>query len=638
MLFRKMLAVYLTLISLPVLAQDEPYLQQLIYKSQEMRLAERIEWQNLLHYKSYPLWPGARSLADDPAFFNAPEGKFNAQIELEATLKAFFSTLEETDKQQNPQCRFVARFNWLSQQLKFDPAQLTVQECKRFDNWIKALNPYEITLVFPSSYINSPASMYGHTLLRIDAKDQDARTRLLAYTIGYTAVTDESNGLLFALQGLIGGGPGMFLTAPYYMKVSEYSDMENRDIWEYRLNLTQAEIHRAMMHIWELGPTRFDYYFLDENCAYHLLSILEVARPGLQLTDYFRWWAIPTDTVRAVTENTNLLKEVIYRPSNATVIMQRLRSMQPSLRLLAKALSDGSIQTTNADLGRLSPDQQAQVLELSYDYVTYLRANKGDWPEAGELSRELLLARSGLSVPSVSPVIEIPNTRPDQGHKSFRVGAGVGSSDGVNYEELTVRPAYHDQNDPGAGYIQGAQIQFFNFIFRHYENSVGTRIEEFLPIDVYSLSPRNDFFQSLSWKVNFGWSRKRVAEGNEPLLARLNSGVGLTWDISLLDQRASLVYVFMDATLENSGEYTRNYALGAGPAVGVVSDITRNWRMNAYARVQRFGLGEPHTTAELSLQQRYSIGPQTALRLEFMRKMEFNIVWTDAKLSLQQYF
>lgn len=638
MLYRNVLALCLTLLSLPVLAQDDQYLQQLIQQARALHLSDRIEWQNLLHYKPKPFFPGARSLADDPSFFNAPEGKLSAAAELEATLKAFFSDVAETDTQQNPQCRFVARYHWLNQQLKFDSARLQPQVCKRFNAWIKALNPHEITLVFPSSYLNSPASMYGHTLLRIDAKDQNERTRLLAYTVGYAASTNETNGLVFAYQGLTGGYPGVFQTAPYYLKVSEYNDMENRDIWEYRLNFTSDEIDRLMMHIWELGPTYFDYYFFDENCSYELLSLLDVARPDLKMTDDFRWWAIPSDTVRAVTENTNLLKQAIYRPSNATVIMQRLRSMQAPLRKLAKALSDGAIQSNDNSMRQLAPEQQAQVLELSYDYVAYLRASKGDWPEAAALSRELLLARSGLDVPAATPLIEVPATRPDQGHKSLRVGLGAGSRDGVSYEELTIRPAYHDQNDPGAGYIRGAQIQFFNLTLRHYGDNEGSRIEEFVPIDIFSLAPRNDFFQSLSWKVNAGWARKRMADGNEPLLARLNGGAGYTWDVPSLDQPTAQIYAFMDATLEESSQYSRDYAFGMGPAAGVITDINSNWRLNAYARVQRFALGEPHTAAELTLMQRYSIGPQTALRLELARKMEFDMSWTDVRLSLQQYF
>jgi hypothetical protein len=287
---------------------------------------------------------------------------------------------------------------------------------------------------------------------------------------------------------------------------------------------------------------------------------------------------------------------------------------------------------------QLPAEQQAQVFELSYDYIAYLRAARGDWPEAGKLSRELLVARSALNVPSVTPEVEVPLVRPDQGHKSLRVGLGGGNRDGVNYEELLIRPAYHDQIDPADGYIRGAQIQFFNLALRHYENGEATRVEKFVPVDIFSLSSRNDFFQSLSWKVNVGWARKRLPDGSEPLLSRINGGVGMAWDAPSLDHPVAQTYAFMDVTAEGASRYANGYALGMGPAAGVIADVNSNWRLNAYARVQRFGLGEQHTTADLILLQRYSIGQQTALRFEVARKMEFDMYWTDARLSLQQYF
>jgi hypothetical protein len=46
--------------------------------------------------------------------------------------------------------------------------------------------------------------------------------------------------------------PETFQMLPYYLKVSEYSDMENRDIWEYHLNLN-VQIDQMLMHIWEVG-------------------------------------------------------------------------------------------------------------------------------------------------------------------------------------------------------------------------------------------------------------------------------------------------------------------------------------------------------------------------------------------------
>jgi hypothetical protein len=122
------------------------------------------------------------------------------------------------------------------------------------------------------------------------------------------------------------------------------------------------------------------------------------------------------------------------------------------------------------------------------------------------------------------------------------------------------------------------------------------------------------------------------------LLARLNAGVGHAWDTPSFEQPIAQFYAFIDATLEGTDHYAHHYALGLGPSVGVITDLNNRWRVNVYARAQRFGLGEPHTTAELTLTQRYSIGAQTALRLELSRKSEFDRVTTDAKLSLHQYF
>ena len=78
--------------------------------------------------------------------------------------------------------------------------------------------------------------------------------------------------------------------------------------------------------------------------------------------------------------------------------------------------------------------------------------------------------------------------------------------------------------------------------------------------------------------------------------------------------------------------------MGVGPAVGIIADISSNWRVNAYARAQRFALGDVHTTAEFGILQRYSLGTQTAVRLEASRKQEIDMVWTDVRLTLQQYF
>jgi hypothetical protein len=622
-----------------VYAADNAYLEELVQRARQAELSRRAEWLNLLHYKPYSYWFGSRSLADDPGFFNAPDGRADATAELEATLAAFFSTAEETDKTQNPQCRFIARYQWLKQELQFDPARLPPQPCKRFYQWRASLDPHEITLVFPAAYLNNPASMYGHTLLRIDAKDQDERTRLLAYSISYAAGTDETSGLIFAVRGLFGGYPGVFSITPYYLKVREYSDIENRDVWEYQLTLTPEEIDRLVMHAWELRPTHFDYYFFDENCAYHLLSLLEVARPGLRLTDRFRWWAIPSDTVRAVTDQPDLLKRVVYRPASVTIMQQRLTSMPADQRLLARDLGKQLINANDGRVRELPAFEQAGVLEVGYEYAAYEAATgRSQAPNAAAHRHELLLARSRLEVPPQKPEMPVPSVRPDEGHKTSRIGIGAGSRDGRRFGEIHLRPTYHDLLDHDAGYTRGAQIQFFDMRWRHYQGDDGLRLEEFKPLDIASVSPRNDFFSPVSWKINVGWTRKRFPDGGEPLVFRLHGGPGLAYNAPAVFGGNAVYYGFIETALDASTRFESNYTLGAGPAIGLLTNVSDRWAVNLQARSLRYGLGDDHWARELVLEQRYALGRQSALRLNLSRKQEFRDYWNSGQLSLYFYF
>jgi len=635
-------ALWLGLLSLATVvaaADENPYLQELVAQSRVKQLAKRPEWLNLLHFKPYPYRPGMRSLADDPRFFNASDGYTNAESELEATLASFFSAVEESDKQQNPQCTFIARYHWLKQELGFDSKRLPEQPCKRFYAWRATLDPYAITLVFPAAYLNNPASMYGHTLLRIDSKDQDEHTRLLAYAISYAANTDETNGFVFAIKGLFGGYPGLFSITPYYLKVREYSDIENRDVWEYQLTLSPPEIDRLLMHVWELGPVRFDYYFFDENCAYHLLSLLEVARPGLQLTDQFRWWAIPSDTVRAVTAESGLLKKVVYRPSSVTTIRERLGQLTPEQRQLAKGLAERRVAPADPALARLGPNDQAKILELGHEYAAYRQnSSSAKDPEAEKSLRELLIARSRVDAPSQMPLMPTPSVRPDEGHKTSRISIGAGKRDKEQFQEIEMRPTYHDLMDADAGYTPGAQIQFFDLKLRHYAGGDGVHVESFLPLDIASISPRDDYFRPVSWKINVGWTRKRFPDGSEPLVSRLNGGAGVATRLSDSYTHGPVAYSLLEGALDYSSQFRTDYALGVGPSVGLLTDITGTWRINVYGRWLRYGLGDSHNTGVLGVEQRLSLGRQSALRITLDRKQEFNRYWNNGQIAWQVYF
>ena len=618
----------------PTFAAANPYLQELIKRAHAANLAAVPEWLALVHYRKNLLFPGVTGQADDPHFYLAPDGKTDPGAELDATLRAFFAPpVVETDTVQHPQCRFIARYVWLKRSLHFDPQRLPPQRCERFRKWRAALNASALTLVFPSAYINNPSSMFGHTLLRVDAPNQDERTRLLAYAVNYAVGPTNDNGMFFTLKSLIGAYPGLFSISPYYVKVKEYSDMENRDIWEYRLNFTQEEIDRLLRHAWELGPTRFNYYFFDENCAYYLLSLFDVARPSLALTSSFHGWVIPVDTVRSVVEKSGMLAQVVYRPANNTRLRYRLTHITAAERREVRRLAANGAR--NPVLQGLPAAEQAKLLETAYALVRYQdSADRRDHLAAARLSRELLLARSRLPAGKDEFEPPMPAVRPDQGHKTRRVAVGVGRRDGRNFQSLAVRPAYNDLLDPSGGYTSGAQINFMDIALRHYQGSGSAELERLTLVDILSLSPRDAFFKPVSWKINTGIARTRRRDGEHVAVYHTNGGAGL----ALGSWNNMVAYGFFEGTLDIGTQLHSDFALGAGPSVGLFIHPLTPWKLNLFARAQDYAVGDKHGESEISLAQSISFGRQQALRLTLSAKHERGKEWRTAALDWHWYF
>ncbi|MES1207352.1 MAG: DUF4105 domain-containing protein, partial [Pseudomonadota bacterium] len=288
-----------------------PSVDALVATARSRHLAQTRDWQVLLHYRP-GLGGGWKSQADGLGFFLAgAAGQRDPDAELAASLRAFFARLPADDG--HAQCRFPARWDWLQRTLGIDPARAPHPTCRDYDFWRTGISPQAATLVYATAYINSPASMYGHTFLRLSRATGEGNP-LLDYIVNFAADVDTENGVLYALKGLTGGFPGRFYVMPYYVKVQEYSNIESRDLWEYQLSLSPEQVRRLVMHAWETRTTRFDYYFFTRNCSYQLLMLLEVADPSLHLSDQFHGAVIPADTVRAVRAWPGLVQRTDGRP------------------------------------------------------------------------------------------------------------------------------------------------------------------------------------------------------------------------------------------------------------------------------------------------------------------------------------
>ncbi|MBL1278524.1 MAG: DUF4105 domain-containing protein [Ectothiorhodospiraceae bacterium] len=623
---------------------NKAYLNSLISQAQNLRLAETAQWQYLLHYQTGILGK-TESETDDATFFTARNGKYDPQAELAATLTRFFSNQPWGKKAEPAQCAFVARYEWLNSQLNFDAKKLKPQPCPKFDAWYNGINPGNLTLIFPSAYLNNPSSMFGHTLLRVDTPGQNENTRLLSYAINYGANTGTDNGVAFAFKGIFGGYFGTIGIGPYYKKVKEYSDFESRDIWEYQLAFSSTEIRRMMAHVWELRGITFDYYFFDENCSYMVLTLLDVARPSLGFSQQLQGWVVPSDTLRLIAAQPGLIKKTIYRPAAGTKLTHFANSLPDADQRAALALANHdttlpvflerhtaarALSTTqphgtekNPEKPRLDEQQQqADILLLAHDFVRYeFLAQRGEKSTSSRLARSLLRARSTISTAQAPSPVPTPAIPPEQGHATGIVQTGIKSENGDEYIQLRLRPAYHDLLDNDDGYVPGAQINFLNIALRYRTTDQKLEIDDLTLLDIVSLSPRTRFFKPISWRMRAAWQRRILpdVQSSYPLAFQGEAGGGLAFQ----PHKNILAFGLVNLGVSFHSQFKQHYTAGIGAEIGVIVQATTQWKLQLYVQNMNFRTGKPHTYNTYKINQRFIIKPQHAINLDWAQQQAY---------------
>ncbi|NGZ08481.1 MAG: DUF4105 domain-containing protein [Nitrospira sp. LK70] len=610
----------------------EAYLQQLIDHAEEAKLADQREWHLLLHYRK-GLFGGYESEQDDLGFFLSPNGKTDPAAELNATLAKLFSDELVGSTRRPAQCAFIARYHWLKERLNFDATRLPPLACERFQRWYEDFEAQSISLIFPSAFLNNPASMFGHTLFRVDQKGQTEQTRILAYTINYAAQVPPDAGLAFPVKGIFGVYKGYFSTIPYYLKVMEYRDIENRDIWEYRLNLTENQLRRFLMHAWELGNAYFNYFFFKENCSYHLMALLDYADPDLHLTDEFVLWTVPADTIRLITSKPGLVSDIAYRPSRSTVIKRKRESLPAGERDLAHRITQDPSAVSSRPFTELELPRQAFLLDLASDYMRYrIETTDSPKPEWKERNKAILAARSQLRIPSEEFTVRPFAQRPELGHKTSRVSVGGGWRNNDTFEEASVRAGYHDLLDPEIGYTPGAQIEMASITIRHYNRAAQTRVERATLLNLLSLSPIDSVFHAPSWKVNIGMNTIRYNDCQLCSNGLFNAGIGGAKEFRLL--KREILFAFAEAEADVSKAYDEMYRVGGGGTVGMLADLTERWKVMATGTYLKFPLGDKSDDFRWFIGSRFTLARNWTVRLEYNHRDYDN----DVLFSVQAFF
>ena len=608
-------------------AAENSLLPDLKKQAQQKQLWARQEWFKLVHYYPDSASPsGYLSHVDDKNFFLSKNGKSDPKSELFSTLESFFKTTQPDNK--HAQCRFVARLAWLQKQLSFNLNILPYAACKDYEEWRNLVKADRVTLLFPAYHLNSPSSMYGHTLLRLDPATSEMNSDWLSYAVNFGAeVRDDDNSFFYAFKGLTGGYPGFFIVMPYFKKIQEYNRIEKRDIWEYQLNLTPEEVEKLVLHLWELKEIKFDYYFFDENCSYRLLELLEVARPQLNLTSEFVMTAIPVDTVRAI-ERAGLIEEITYRPSQVTTLQHIIETVPENNRSFIEQLADNPASSQKPPFSGLTLNQQQPIVEAAYKYLSYQQTNEARDPQRAERAHQLLTLLNQYPITESTPV-PMPLYSPENGHGSKRLSIAVGEKQNKRYSDLSLRISFHSLEENENGFLRGAQINMGNIKVRMNESG-STQLQRFDLIDIFSLTPRTRFFKPLSWRIKTGLERQWV-EGKNRLATHVTGGAGVTYPLMKNGQTYALGLFRLEGN--------RGFKPRIKPAIGGMLGTLYHWGFStAHLSLEGTRFRADQYRLRLNYKQNFVLAQNHALEVLLRRELQYDTQFSEARIAYHYYY
>ncbi len=497
-----------------------------IKKADSLDLYKNEQWLRLLHYRMAD--PEEESEIDSDLFFISPNGKTDPQDELRETIRGMLceKNLREFDTPVDslnfhPYCKFPARKTFLQKHLGISDSLFPSDNysCERKNSWLKEHNTTKVTLIFASSYMNNPASVFGHTFLRFDSKKNNKSRAMLNYALNYGATNLHAPGPLYVINGLLGGYKGVYSFFPYYNAIQSYANMEQRDMWEYGLNLDSAQINTLVDHVWELGDTWMDYYFFDENCSYNILTILDVVNPGWKLSDDYEYFAVPVETLKSIERIPGLVDKIYFRPSLFTKMTYNYEHLTEAGQSVVNNIKDADtidlhteIQKTQLDSGKF-----LQAVDVGLDYVQMKKRKSKEIEDLrywGKKQRSLLLQRVKFNKTKAEKILDVPIdslNMPHMSHTPSRFGVYGGLMHFMPYLSIQTRLAYHDDNAEETGLLPGSGVENIAADFRIYydkDENVRFRLHSIYGFRIQALLPHNSFIDPYSWRYNISIDSK----------------------------------------------------------------------------------------------------------------------------------
>jgi len=620
---------YILLIISISLSLSEPahssgtYSPNLVYQlAMEKKLASDDQWLKLLHYSD------GRSVIKSETFFLSSTGKNDPSSELESTIKGFFQD-NTNDNSLHPQCLFPARLLWL--QDKLDNRDIfPVVRCIKFEQWKQENNTSSISLVFVTGYLGNPASFFGHLLMKFNSSSshEDPDSPLLDSSINFGANTGpQDNPLKYVTYGLFGGYNAMMAESQYYSHEYGYAENEQRELWEYKLDLTEDEIDLLVAHLWELKGKKFTYYFLNGNCATQMAKFIEIILNEPILVS-FQAWDMPLDIFKSISniyhDGRPLVKSISKRESKFARIYRKLFSLEKNERLVVKGIVDNIDKLKTDAYRHLSIVEKARILDLLFDYYELISVDGSELEKVVAKQNKRILLLERLSFQPIDIEWDTVETNPPhlaQNPQKLGVSFGYSTEFGA-IGTVSIRAAYYDFLALEAARFKNSNATFFDVNIRFSDDKVW--LQKF---DILNLTTLNILQVDLFEEKKFAW-QTRLAVEQQDLSCRSCEAVrwygGVGKAVQFFDNIS--IYAIPEVMLDIGN--IKDSAIGAG--LGLLYTSSENWKTH-FKVTPRAGID--NNDILLSWDNRFGNEQDWDIRLNFEHHKA-----SDISLSFSRYF
>ncbi len=477
-------------------------------KAEKLQLFRDTTWLKLLHLDTLE-GDTSKSSIITPEFFLSSNNtqKISPKEELSATIAALFTPPHP----KHAQCQFPARFLWLQEKLQLTPADFPPISCPQFAQWSDLENLSSISLLMVSGYFGNPASTFGHVLIKIQHGEQTASGNLLDQGVNFGAtIPPKEPPLLYIAKGIFGGYVAGFSDSEFYNQDLVYSQTENRDMWEYQLNLTDHEEKLIVSHLWELKRAKYVYYFLKENCAFRVAELFE-------LTNDDQWvnkrlpWALPAALFHKIDDidksrDTGLIKSITFIPSSQRKLYEQFNALEPREQ-----------QDVNSIIKRpkrvdTHSHYSANTLSTALAYFQYKIASTKSDPSPAHLQARDLTLKTRLQRPPADKQKNRGHTPPpiSKGAKPSLIAAHAGYQENHGaFSQLRFAAIGYEPIGNYKGGLEKSGLRIADLTISIDKNT-SPRLEQFDLVSVRKLEIDRTGIageSSLSWEISTGFKR-----------------------------------------------------------------------------------------------------------------------------------